>query len=63
MTLPSYNQKKNPNLWNLETYYEKTESGRHMQYKDIQDEIRPASRYFDIDRRKDTHNMDRRKGT
>ena len=34
-----------------------------MQYKDIQDEIRPASRYFDIDRRKDSYNMERRKET
>ena len=31
--------------------------------EDTCNKIRPASRYFDIDRRKDTYNMDRRKGT
>ena len=37
-------KKYNPNLKELETYYEKDESGRYMEYKDIQDDIRQSSR-------------------
>ena len=47
----------------LDTYYEKTESGRYMNYKDIQDEIRQSSRYYDIDRRKETFNIIQRTDT
>ena len=37
-------KKYNPNLKELETYYEKDESGRYVEYKDIQDDIRQSSR-------------------
>ena len=48
---------QNPNCKELDTYYEKTESGRYMEYKDIQDKIRQSSRHYDIDRRKETFNI------
>ena len=45
--------RKNPNFKELDTYFKRN----HTEHKDIQNEIRQSSRYFDIDRRKETPNI------
>ena len=46
-------KKDNPNLKELETYYEKDESGRYKEYTDLQKDIKESARYFDIERQTD----------
>ena len=45
--------RKNPNFKELDTDFK----GNHTEHKDIQNEIRQSSRYFDIGRRKETPNI------